>query len=198
MGQRRKSIHNVLQKLIEHSVDTSAENVIETVDTNDEPTAKEAIDNTQAEIQCKTEDEGLEKPIETESPPKSSRPHRRSSFAASFYLSGSTELEDEILTKRSRKRKQSSAPQGQPEPTVSSVNNEVIEEPAKETNEVNQIEEDEEEKPIVHLKKRKRKSPTLESEPQIVKSSDVSNLENTEKPFMDEDQPIKPRQRSES
>merc|ERR1712029_499223 len=190
--QRRKSIHNVLQKLIEHSVDTPTENVIETVDTNDDPTAKEAIENTQAEIQCKTEDEGLEKPIKTESPPKSSRPHRRSSFAASFYLSGSTELEDEILSKRSRKRKQSSSPQDQPEPTVSS---EVIEEPSKETNEVNQTEEDEEEKPIVHLKKRKRKSPTLESEPQIVKSSDVSNLENTEKPFMDEDQPIKPRQR---
>merc|ERR1712029_1107050 len=137
------------------------------------------------------EDEGLEKPIKTESLPKSSRPHRRSSFAASFYLSGSTELEDEILSKRSRKRKQSSSPQDQPEPTV---NNEVIEEPFKETNEV-KIEEDEEEKPIVHLKKRKRKSPTLESEPQIVKSSDVSNLETTEKPFMDENQPIKPRQR---
>merc|ERR1712111_336769 len=42
--QRRKSIHNVLQKLNEHS-----ENVIETVDTNDDPTAKEAIENTQAE-----------------------------------------------------------------------------------------------------------------------------------------------------
>merc|ERR1712029_258308 len=173
--QRRKSIHNVLQKLIEHSVDTPTENATETVDINDEPTAKEAIENTQAEIQCKTEDEGLEKPIETENPPKSSRPPRRSSFAASFYLSGSTDLEDEILSKRSRKRKQSSSPQDQPEPTVSSVNNEVIEEPSKETNEVNQIEEDEEEKPIVHLKKRKRKSPTLESEPQIVKSSDVSN-----------------------
>merc|ERR1712029_323413 len=188
--QRRKSIHNVLQKLNEHS-----ENVIETVDTDDDPTAKEAIENTQAEIQCKTEDEGLEKPIETENPPKSSRPHRRSSFAASFYLSGSTDLEDEILSKRSRKRKQSSSPQDQPEPTVT---NEVIEEPSKEANEVNQIEEDEEEKPIVYLKKRKRKSPTLESEPQIVKSSDVSNLETTEKPFMDENQPIKPRQRSES
>merc|ERR1712029_824710 len=188
--QRRKSIHNVLQKLNEHS-----ENVIETVDTNDDPTAKEAIENTQAEVLCKTEDEGLEKPIETENPPKSSRPHRRSSFAASFYLSGSTDLEDEILSKRSLKRKQSSSPQDQPKPTV---NNEVIEEPSKETNEVNKIEEDEEEKPIVHLKKRKRKSPTLESEPQIVKSSDVSNLENTEKPFMDENQPIKPRQRSES
>ena len=48
------------------------------------------------------------------------------------------------------------------------------------------------------MKKRKRKSPTLESEPQIVKSLDVSNLENTEKPFIDEDQAIKPRQRSES
>merc|ERR1712029_314891 len=66
--QRRKSIHNVLQQVIEHSVDTPTENVTETVDTNDEPTAKEAIENTQAEVQCKTEDdEGLEKPIETES-----------------------------------------------------------------------------------------------------------------------------------
>lgn len=198
--QRRKSIHNVL---IEHSGDLPTENVTETVDSNDEPIAKEAVEdpgNIQAEVQCKTENEDLDKPIEIENPPKSTRPHRRSSFAASFYLSGSTELEDEIVTKRSRKRKQSSSPQDQPKPTVSSVNNEVIEEPSKETMEVSQI-EDEEEKPIVHLKKRNRKSLMLESEPepQVVKSSldvNASNLETTEKPLMDENQPIKPRRRS--
>lgn len=150
---RRKSIHSVMQ----NSTVTSSS-------TDEKPV--ENLDN----------DSNQEEKPQEETSSRPTRPQRRSSFAASFYLSG-TELENEFAPKRSRKRKQSTLDQS--EPSVPVVVDPKVED---------------EEKPIIQLKKRNRK----ESEPEQPKMESTSEQIVESVSVDEEDQPIKPRKTSES